>query len=162
MSIAVDQQRLRRIAEALLPDRSLTRAEADTVLQFVRIAAGVDHVDDPVEHSIMQCLAQTVSNLAGIRVAELQPIEPFGDEHARLRWLQRLGAELGSRPVRELTYAFAFLTTVADLRVTPAERDALEEFQHALGLDDRRVTDLVIFVTDLVSATDAVGTSAGA
>jgi len=154
MSIAVDQQRLRRIVETLLPSGRLDRPEAITMLQFVQLAAGVDHVDDPIEHSIIQSIAQMVSGLAGLHVDELQPVPPLGDEPARLRWLQRLGAQLQSRAARELTYALVFLTSVADLQLTSAERDALEEFQHALALEHQRVTDLVVFLTQIVAATD--------
>ena len=77
MSIAVDQQRLRSIVETLLPSRTLTRAEATTILELVQLAAGVDHVDDPIEHSIVQSIAQTVTRLAGSRVAEMQSIPPI-------------------------------------------------------------------------------------
>lgn len=156
MSIAVDQQRLRRIVQTLLPDRTLDRVEATTMLQFVQLAAGVDHHDDPIEHSIVQSIAQTVSGLAGLRIGELQSIAPIEDAHARLQWLHSLGAQLTSRAVRELTYALVFLTSVADLRLTASEREALEEFEHALGLDDQRVTDLVVFLTDVVAASDEV------
>lgn len=155
MSIAVDQQRLRTIVETLLPSGRLDRSEAITMLQFVQLAAGVDRVDDPIEHSIMQSIAQAVSGLAGMRIEEVQPIPPLGDEHGRLQWLRRLGSQLPSRAARELTYALVFLTSVADLQLTSAERDALEEFQHALALEHQRATDLVIFLTDVVAASDS-------
>ncbi|HEX5058654.1 MAG TPA: hypothetical protein VFV99_04800 [Kofleriaceae bacterium] len=124
------------------------------MLQFVQLAAGVDNVDDPIEHSIIQSIAQMVSSLAGLHIEELQPVPPVGDELARLRWLQRLGAQLQSPAVRELTYALVFLTSVADLKLTSSERDALEEFQHALALEHERVTDLVVFLTDVVATSD--------
>jgi hypothetical protein len=154
MSIAVDQQRLRTIVENLLPSGTLGRREATTILQFVQLAAGADRVDDPIEHSIMQSIAQTVSGLAGLRVGELQSIAPIEDEHARRQRFERLGAQLTSREARELAYAFVFLTSVADLQLTSTEHDVLEELQHALGLDDRRVTDLVVFLTSVVTASE--------
>jgi succinate dehydrogenase flavin-adding protein (antitoxin of CptAB toxin-antitoxin module) len=156
MSIAVDQQRLRRIVETLLPSGKLGRAEATTMLQFVQLAAGVDDVDDPIEHSIVQSIAQTVSSLAGLRMGEMHSIPPIPDKPARLQWLHSLGAQLTSRGVRELTYALTFLTTVADLQLTSMERDALDEFQHALELEDPRVTDLIVFVTSVVAESDVV------
>jgi hypothetical protein len=156
MSIAVDQQRLRRIVETLLPSRTLGPVEANTMLQFVQLAAGADHHDDPIEHSIMQSIAQTVSALAGLRVGEMQSIPPLEDEDARRQWLHTLGAQLASRAARELTYALVFLTSVADLQLTSTELEALEEFQQALGLDHQRVADLVIFLTNIVASSDAV------
>jgi hypothetical protein len=152
MAIAVDQQRLRRIVETLLPRGRVDRPEAITILQFVQLAAGVDRVDDPIEHSIMQSIAQAVSNLAGLRVDEVQPIPLLDDERGRTQWLHRLASQLTSRAARELTYALVILTSVADLRLTSDERDALEEFQHALGLDYQRATDLVVFLTEVVAA----------
>ena len=152
MSIAVDQQRLRRIIEVLLPSRTLDRAEAITMLQFVQLAAGIDDTDDPLEHSIIQSIAQAVCGLAGVRTGDIRAIPPLDDDLARLSWLARLGRQLPSRAARELTYALVFLTSVADLRLTPAERDALEDFQYALGLDDQRATDLVVFLTEIVAA----------
>lgn len=154
MSIAVDQQRLRTITEALLPSRTLDRSETITVLQFVQLAAGVDWIEDPVEHSIMQSVAQAVCDLAGLRFGELQAIPALDDDDARRQWLQRLGRQLTSSGARELTFALVFLMSVADLQLTAAERDALEEFQHALDIDDERATTIVILLTDIVAASD--------
>lgn len=154
MSIAVDQQRLRRIVETLLPSGKVGRREANAILQFVQLAAGVDHVDDPIKHSIVQSIAQMVSSLAGLRIGEIASIPPVADEDMREQWLHRLCAQLSSRAERELAYALVFLTTVADLQLTPIEQDALEAFQRALGLADERVTDLVVFLTDVVAASD--------
>jgi len=154
MSIAVDQQRLRRIVETLLPSGKLGRSEASTILEFVQLAAGVDHADDPIKHSIVQSVTQMVSSLAGVRIGEVASIRPVDDEGMRELWLHRLCAQLSSRAERELTYALVFLVTVADLQLTPVEQVALEEFQHALGLTDARVTDLVVFLTDVVAASD--------
>ena len=156
MSIAVDQQRLRRIVETLLPGRTLDPLEANAMLQFVQLAAGADHHDDPIEHSIVQSIAQAVSALAGLRLGEMQSIPPLEDEHARLQWLHKLGAQLPSRAARELTFALVFLTSVADLQLTSTELQALEEFQQALGLNHQRVTDLVVFLTSIVAASDVV------
>ena len=156
MSIAIDQKRLRRIVEALLPGASLEHREASTMLQFVQLAAGVDHEDQPDEHSIMQSIAQKIGALSGLRPGDVLPIPPIEEQHARLHWLRTLGAQLTTRETRELTYAFVFLVSVADLQLTSRERAALEEFQGALGLDDRRAMDLVVFLTDIVAGSDGV------
>jgi len=157
MSIAVDQQRLRRIVDQLLPSRTLERSEATTMLQFVQLAAGVDRIDDPVEHSIMQSVAQTVCGLAGLRTGDLLAIPPLNDDLARMSWLRRLGRQLPSRGARELTYALVFLMSVADLVLTSAEREALEEFQHALDIDHERATALIVLLTDTVAASEDLG-----
>jgi hypothetical protein len=154
MSIAVDQQRLRTIVDQLLPSRTLERSEATTMLQFVQLAAGVDRIDDPIEHSILQSVAQTVCGLAGARTGDLMPIPPLTDDLARMSWLRRLGQQLSSRGARELTYALVFLISVADLVLTSEEREALEEFQYALGIDHERATALIVLLTETVAASE--------
>lgn len=156
MSIAVDQTRLRRIVETLLPRGSLEPVEAEIMLQLVQLAAGADGADVAAEHSIVQSIGQRITALAGLRVGDVIPSAPIDDELQRLESLRLLGADLGSREARELTYAFVFLTVVADLVLTPSERDALEQFQTALGIDHARATDLVVFLTDIVAVSDAV------
>ena len=151
MSIAVDQTRLRKVVDTLLPTRSLERDPALTALQFVRLAAGADHEDQPEEHIIVQCISQTVSALSGLELGEMQPVEPIDGLEQRRRALRALAARLPARAVRELTYAFIFLVLVADLQLTAEERTALEEFQEALGIDDERATDLVVFLTETVA-----------
>lgn len=152
MSIAVDQSRLRRIVERLFPDASLSRSEATTILQFVRLAAGIDHDDDPDEHAIMQVIAQQVGHLSGLAAGDLLPSAPMDDERTRAHWLSTLAVHIPRPGVRDLTYALVFLVSVADLELTPSERASLEEFQHALGLDDRRATDIVVMLTEIVAA----------
>lgn len=151
MSIAVDQTRLRRIVETVLPDATLERAEATTILEIAQLAAGVEIDGDPVARSILQAVAQQVCSRAGLKPGEVLPIPPLPDEEARASWVGSLAAQLQTRGARELAYALAFLVSVADLELTPAETAALEEFQHALGLDHRRATDLVVVLTEIVA-----------
>jgi hypothetical protein len=154
MAIAVDQSRLRRIVQALLPDASLRRGEAMTILQFVRLAAGIDDDDNPDEHAIMQVIAQQVGCLSGLAAGDLLPSAPMDDEHTRAHWLSALAVHLPRPGVRDFTYALVFLVSVADLQLTVSERDSLEEFQYALGLDDRRATDIVVLLTEIVAASE--------
>lgn len=161
MSIAVDQTRLRRIVDTLMPGKPrLDRAQATTILQFVQLAAGADHQDEPHEHAIMQSIAQCVGTLAGLdpgaglEPGDMLPIPPLDDDTTRGHWLAALGANLTSRGTRELAYAFAFLVSVADLELVDNERATLESLQRALDLDDRRATDLVVFLTEIVAASD--------
>lgn len=151
MAIAIDQIRLRTIVQKLLPSATLERAEAMLMLEFIQLAAGADPTHDLAEHSVMQCIAQKVSALAGLRTGELLPIAPIDDPAARTHWLHSLGAQLRTRQLRELTYAFVFLIELADSTLTSRERDALDEFQEALEIDDDRATDLVVYLTDLVA-----------
>lgn len=157
MSIAVDQSRLRQIVETVMPSRELDPAEATTILQIAQLAAGVDFDDeDPAEEAVLLSVAQQVFSLVGTKPDDVLPIPSLPDAEARAEWLAALAAQLDTRGARELAYALAFLVSVADLELTPAETRALEEFQRALGLDDRRATDLVITLSEIVAAGDAV------
>lgn len=162
MSIAVDQTRLRRIVRALLPRASLGRTEAMSVVQFIQLAAGLEHEDAPAEHAMMQTIAQQVGSLAGLEPGDLLPIPYVDDERTRSHWLGSLAALLTTPGARELTYVLAFIVTVADLELTALERAALDEFQRALALDDRRATDLVVFVTDVVGVEEELPVRPGA
>jgi tellurite resistance protein len=148
MGIAVDQTRLRRIVESFLAGSSLDRAQATTLVQIAQVAAGADLRDDPAEQALLHAVAQHV----GLKPGELLPIPPLPDEEARLEWIGALSKDLRTHPVRELAFALAFLMSVADLELVPAETEALEEFQRALGVDHRRATDVVVLVTEIVAA----------
>jgi hypothetical protein len=151
MSIAIDQTRLRHIVHTILGAGSLTRDEATTILQMTQIAAGVELESDYAQRAVLQAIAQQVCSYAGGKSDELLPIQTAPEHGARTSWLHSLAAHLHSCGARELAYALVFLVSVGDLELTRAERAALEEFQHALGLDHRRATDLVVFLTETVA-----------
>lgn len=155
MSIAVDQTKLRRIVHTILPSASLDPLQAQTIIEFAQLAAGVSRGDDPMEHSIMQAVAQHVGSLAGMQPGDLLPIQRLPDEESRRHWFGSLAAQLETRGARELAYVCAFLVSVADLELTEAERNSLDELQSVLGLEDRRATDLMILVTETVAAESA-------
>ncbi len=74
---------------------------------------------------------------------------------ARRARLDTLGRQLATTGARELAYAVAFLVSVSDLELSPSESAGLEELQHVLHVDDRRATDLTVFIADVVAADDA-------
>lgn len=154
MSIAVDQTRLRRVVEAVLPEKTLDVAEATMILQIAQLAAGVDLEEHPAEEATLHAVAQHVFSMVGMKPDEDAPIPPLPDEDARAAWLRAMASQLETRGARELAYALAFLVSVSDLELTATETAALEEFQHALGLDHRRATDLVVMLSDIVAAGD--------
>ncbi len=140
----------------LVPGASLAQPEADSLIQLVQLAAGVDHEDDPAEHAIVQAIAQRVRWMSELEPelepTDILPIPPLPDSDARAHWLAAIAGALRSPGVRELAYVLAFVVTVADLEMKPAERDAMDEVQRALGLDDRCAMDLIVRVTELVAA----------
>lgn len=154
MSIAVDQTRLRKIVTTLLGCSTLTRNDGETILEIAQLAAGIEPEEDPAEHATLQAIAQQVGALVGFKPGELQPIPEIPDEDARRAYLRALARQLSTQTTRELAYTLAFLVSVADLRLTPEEHTNLELFQHALGVDYSRATDLAIFASEIVAADD--------
>lgn len=148
MSIAVDQSRLRRIVTHFLPGETLEPVEANTVLEIAQVAAGADRHDDPAEKAMLQAVAQQI----GLKPGELRAIPPLPDDESRRAWVTALAKELRSRGARELAYSLAFLLSVADLELVPAESQALEDLQRALGVDHRRATDVVVYLTEVVAS----------
>lgn len=159
MAIAVDQTKLRRIVETLLSGVKLESTEALTVVQIAQLAAGVKLDDDPPAQAILQAIAQQVCSLVGLKPGEIRPIPLLADYAARAACLEAVAKQLRTRGARELAYALAFLVSVADLELAPVETTALEAFQRALGLDHRRATDLVIFLSETVAADEAAPTA---
>lgn len=161
MSIAVDQSRLRRIVDRLLGDATLERAEANAILEIAQLAAGIASGagldDDPAEHAALQAVAQHLGALVGFKQGEILAIPSLPDPDARLGWLGALAEQLTTRGAREVAFAFAFLVSVADLELTTAETTALEEFQRALAVDDRRATDLVVLLAETLAADEPIG-----
>lgn len=151
MSIAVDQTRLRRIVETVLAGTTLDRTQVMTILEIGQLAAGVTP-NDAAEHAALQAIAQQVGAIAGIEPGELHPIAPLPDEEARAGWLTALAQQLTSTGARELAFVVAFLVSVANLELSKPEVTALDEFQRALGLDERRATDLIIFASESVAS----------
>jgi tellurite resistance protein len=150
MSIAIDQTRLRRIVERLAPGLTLTRDEGETILQIAQLAAGADEESHPQEHAVLQQVAQHIGSAIGIDVGELHMIPKIPDEEARAGRLERLANRLDARRTKDLAYTFAFLVSIADLELVPAETKALEEFQLALGVSDRRAMDLVVMLSEII------------
>jgi tellurite resistance protein len=153
MAIAVDQSKLRIIVQSILAGERLSRSEAEMILEIAQLAAGADDAEQPMEHAVLQSIAQHVSSLVGLRSDEISAIPPLSSYEARMSWFRALSSQLTTRAAHELAFAMAFLVSVADLELQDSERERLEELQHALGVDDRRATDIVVRLTETVAST---------
>lgn len=152
MTIAVDQTKLRRLVKTILVGEELDRAEASTILEMAQLAAGADHEEDSEEHAVLQALAQQIYSLVGLKRAEVSAIEPVGDRTTRAASLRALAADLHTRAARELSFAVAFLVTIADLDLAAEEHGWLEDLQRALGVSDQRATDIVVLLSEVMSS----------
>lgn len=150
--IAVDQSKLRRIVDSILGDEQLSREEASSVLQIAQLAAGADDIGQPVGHAVIQAIAQRICSLVGLEPAELLAIPPIRGFDARMSWYRALSSMLQTRAARELSFALAFLVTISDLELRPAERELLDELQHALGVDHRRATDIIVQLAEILAS----------
>jgi hypothetical protein len=104
-----------------------------------------------MEHALLQAIAQRVCSLVGLELDELSAIPRLDDQEARLSWLGALASELQTRAARELAFTMAFLVSISDLDLVAAEQSYLEELQRAMGVEDRRATELVIQLTEMIS-----------
>ena len=152
MTIAIDQSKLRRIMDTILAGETLSRDEGTTLLQIAQLAAGADDTEQPVERALLQGLAQRISSLNGVQPAELIAIPPIQGFRARMARFRTLAATLQTRTARELGFAVAFLVAISDLELQSSERETLDELQHALGVDHRRATDIVVQLTEIIAS----------
>lgn len=152
MAIAIDQAKLRRIADEILQGEQLDRGEVSQVLTIAQLAAGADHDEQPAEHALLQAIAQHILSRIGLKLGELYAIPPLETPEARIEWFRALSAGLKSRAARELAFAMAFLVSIADLELVGSEHECLETLQQALEVDHRRATDLIVMLTEMIAA----------
>lgn len=150
--IAVDQTKLRRIVDSILGGEQLNRDEASSVLQIAQLAAGADEINQAVGHAVIQAIAQRICSLVGLQPAELLAIPRIQGFDARMSWYRALSSTLQTRAARELGFALAFLVTISDLELRPAERELLDELQHALGVAHRRATDIIVQLAEIIAS----------
>lgn len=148
----MDQTRLRRIVEEILAGEELGRAEVWAILEIARLSVGADGAVRAAEHAALEAIAQRVASLLGLESRQLSAIRLRGEPLERPSWFRSLAAELRSRHARELAFAMAFLVLVADLELSAVEHESLEDLQRALGVDDRRASDIVIRLTELLAS----------
>jgi len=151
MTFAIDQSKLRRITETMLAGEGLNREEGAALLQIAQLAAGADDAEQRVERALLQAIAQRICSLNGVHPAELIAIPPIQGFEARMARFRALATTLQTRAARELGFALAFLVAISDLDLQSSEHAILEELQHALGVDHRRATDIVVALTDIIA-----------
>jgi hypothetical protein len=152
MSIAIDQSRLRQISDSILGRSKLDRDEVDAIMELAQLAATVDDDESFAEHETLQAIAQHVGAMAGWEPGEMRAVH--GSAMIGEKYVESLSRRLSTQASRELAYAYAFLVSVSNLELTARERAELERFQRALGVSDRRATDLVVRITEVVAADD--------
>jgi hypothetical protein len=152
VAIAIDQTKLRRITNAILAGKTLERDEARAILEISRHAVDADSAERADEVAALYAIAQRVASDLDIEPRDLSQTQPLRDPMARRAWFRALATRLRSQPARELAFTMAFLILVSDLELTAVEHENLEDLQRALGVGDRRASDLVIQLTEAVTA----------
>ena len=148
----IDPARFQKLVKAVFDNEKLTAADAATVVGIGRLAVDADRKEDADELDLYDKLADLVCGLAGTSAAKIQDaaaLAPRGDDDRSER-MKTKAAALTTRPARELAFAVAYVLTIADLDIAPAEHKFLDALQSALGIDDERVEELAGLVTDAI------------
>src|SRR5258706_6005312 len=135
----IDPARFEALATALGAG-TLSPADATAIVGVARLAVDADRSEDSDELDLYDLLAERVCKLAGIAADAVQDAEdkqPRGDDDREQRLLARAD-QMKTAPVRELGYAVAYVLTIADLDIAPAEDKFLAKLQEALAISDER------------------------
>nr|HEX4315983.1 hypothetical protein [Kofleriaceae bacterium] len=144
----VPPDRIREIVRATYSGK-LSPVEAEAIVALGQLAVDADGREDPDEISMFFAFGQAVLELAGIKRTP-EPSIPDDDELARMA---ELAKQLDSDGARDLAYAMAYVLTVADIDIAPAEDVFIERLQEALGMTDDRARELGSSIAEAVTPT---------
>jgi hypothetical protein len=150
--IDIDPAKFMTLASAL-GDAKLSAADATAIVSVARLAVDADRTEDSDELALYDVLAEHVCKLAGISADAVQDAEdhkPRGDDDRQQRMLARAD-QLKTKPPRELAYAVAYILTIADLDIAPAEDAFLAALQEALAIDDDRQSEIAELVNEAIA-----------
>lgn len=145
----VPPDRIREIVRATYSGK-LTEAEAEAIVGLGQLAVDADGREDPDEIAMFFAFGQAVNDLAGVKRTP-EPSIPDDDEVARMAELARA---LTSDGARDLAYAMAYVLTVADVDIAPAEDVFIARLQDALGMSDERARQLGSSIAEAVTPLD--------
>jgi hypothetical protein len=149
----VDETIFRAIAMRLLPaSTTLLPDEVVALVHAAQVASGADLVENREEQTVAEMLINDLCQMMHVNAASISPASPLpvGPEEQR-DWAVRIAGALMTFGANELAYVMAYLVTVADLHVPPAESEFLEELRYALDLTRERARDLAIEVSSMVT-----------
>src|SRR5262249_47182059 len=126
--------------------------DAIAIIRIVHLVVTADHREDDDELAMLDSVTIGLCELAGIEVDAVPPSSdslPSDDE--RLERVCGLGDQLSSKASRELAYAIAYLLSISDLDLAPAEAALIDGLAGALGIPDDRSEALAAGVAAAVT-----------
>ena len=131
---------------------ALGEDEAVALVRIAHLALAADDREDSDEVEVVHELVAQLCVLANTgAIASPELAHGDGDRLARIR---DLGRQLRATPARELAYALAYLVSIADLELAPAEQALVDTLAPALGLAGERAAELAILAARAVTPAD--------
>jgi hypothetical protein len=131
----------------------LSPPEAQAIVGLSRLAIDADRSVDGDELDLYDDLADLICELAGAdadEIVEAEDRKPRGDDD-RIARIADGARKLATTSVRELGYAVAFVLTIADLAIQPAEDAYLAQLQDALEISDERQGEIAAIVSNAIA-----------
>ncbi|MEO8842790.1 MAG: hypothetical protein ABI591_06495 [Kofleriaceae bacterium] len=131
----------------------LVAPEAQAIVGLGRLAIDADRSVDGDELDLYDDLADLICELAAAdsdEIVEAEDRKPRGDDD-RVARIADGATKLTTTPVRELGYAVAFVLTLADLSIQPAEDAYLAQLQDALKISDDRQAEIAATISDAIA-----------
>jgi hypothetical protein len=129
--------------------RELSAEQGRALVELARVAADADDRDDPDEAVAVDAIVHELCALARIDEPALSALPRDAIERAKR--VDSIAVPLRGAPAAKLAYAIAFLVTVADFAIAPAEESFVEMVRDAAGLDEDGAKTVAAEVTELVT-----------
>ena len=124
--------------------------EAELIVAIAQLAVAADRIQRGDERSLFDTLAHHV--YAHAKLATTPPTyAPLDDDDQRIDHLRTHAAQLHGKPAGALAYAIAYILTIADLDLAPAEGDFIEILREALALDEDKSDELIAAVSEIIT-----------
>jgi hypothetical protein len=142
-----DAGRYRDALRPLHPGK-LSESDAETILELAQLVVDADGKEDPDEIAMFFAVGKAVYEIAGIADAPTPTFAADEEDDARLK---ALAGKLGTKASGELAYAVAYLLTVADIELAPAESALVESLRTALAIEEERAAEITATVSAAIT-----------
>ena len=142
-----DADRYRDALRPLHPGK-LSESDADTILEIAQLVVDADGREDPDEIAMFFAVGKAVYGIAGIADAPTPTFAADEEDDARL---VALAGKLATQAGGELAYAVAYLLTVADVELAPAESALVEKLRTALAMTEERAAEVAATISAAIT-----------
>lgn len=131
-------------------DAGPSPAEAELIVAICQLAVAADDEEGEDETVLFDQVAALVYAHAKLQTSP-PAFQPFTDPDQRLDLIKSHAAQLAGKPAAGLAYVLAYVLTIADLELAPAEGEFIDDLGEALGLDSDRADALITATTELLT-----------